>query len=151
MQFTHEANVSVVARPGDLLPHWADAFALPRQLTHVRAVAPGEGDDLARFVIMLAERHIEFAAQRTMCTEQTICWQSVGPSFLYVLTVGIKPACERTTALTVTVAYDPPGFLPDIVESIGLKKQFRQMLETDLRRYAQYLTPSIAVLADRNA
>jgi uncharacterized membrane protein len=149
MQFTHEACVTIDATPRDLMGHWADAYALPRQLTHVRAVAAGEGEDLARFVIMLAERHIEFAAQRTMCNDHTVCWQSVGPSFLYVLTVAMKPASERETALTVTVAYDPPGFLPDIVESMGPKKQFRQMLESDLRRYSRFFSRAMeAVMAD---
>jgi uncharacterized membrane protein len=78
-----------------------------------------------------------------MCTDRTVCWQSVGPTFLYVLTVAMRPASERATALTVTIAYDPPGFLPDIVESMGLKKQFKNLLEADMRRYARQ-QPSVA-------
>ena len=35
----------------------------------------------------------------------------------------------------------PPGFLPDIAESLGLSRAFRRTLEADLRRYANALAP----------
>ncbi len=72
-----------------------------------------------------------------MCAEQTLCWQSLGELFLYVLTLRLEPAKDGGTHMTLTVAYDPPGFLPDIAESLGLSRKFKQRLEADLRRYVQ--------------
>lgn len=140
MQFTHEATVTVDAPAHDVRRHWQDVHHLPRYLTHLRATAPSDDEDLARLVIILDGRHIEFAAQRTMCADETICWQSIGPTFLYVLTVTIEAARSGGTRVHVNVAYDPPGFLPDIAESLGVAKSFRRTLQDDLRRYARSLT-----------
>lgn len=148
MQFTHEASVTVEAPARDVRRHWDDVHHLPRYLTHLRATAPGDDDDLARLVIVLDGRHIEFAAQRTVCADETLCWQSLGPTFLYVLTVTIEQAKSGGTRVHINVAYDPPGFLPDIAESLGLAKTFRRTLENDLRRYAKSLsTRQLAALA----
>jgi uncharacterized membrane protein len=139
MQFSHETSVTVDACAREVWEHWLDIHRLPRYLSHVRATAPSDGDDdLARLVIILDGRHIEFAAQRTMCSDDTLCWQSLGPTFLYLLTVSLTPT-HGGTQVTVTVAYDPPGFLPDIAESLGLSRSFRRTFETDLRRYAKSL------------
>ena len=137
MQFTHEVTFTVASPWQEVWGDWADIHALPRFLSHVRATAPGNGDDLARLVILLDGHHVEFAAQRTMCAEQTLCWQSLGELFLYVLTLRVETTCEGGTQLAVTVAYDPPGFLPDIAEALGRSRVFKQTLENDLRRYAQ--------------
>jgi len=137
MQFTHEAQISVEAPCGDVWDDWSSVHHLPQFLSHLRGTAVGPEDDLARLVIALDGRHLEFAAQRTMCESETVCWQSLGPSFLYVLTVCVAPCHDGKTAITVVVAYDPPGFLPDIAESLGRSKVFRAALEDDLRRYAR--------------
>jgi uncharacterized membrane protein len=71
--------------------------------------------------------------------DETFCWQSQGTDFLYVLCITLLPAGGDRTRLTVTVAYDPPGFLADISESLGLGRLFDNTLETDLHRYAQAL------------
>ena len=139
MQFSHEASVTVEAGLRDARAYWDDIHSLPRLLSHVRGTAPGDADDLARLVIVLDGRHIEFAVQRTMCSDDTICWQSLGPTFLYLLSISIHPERGGGTRVTVNVAYDPPGFLPDIAESLGTSKVFRRALESDLRRYAQSL------------
>ena len=151
MQFSHEATVTVDAPLCDVWAHWMDIYRLPRYLSHLRATAPSETDeDLARLVIVLDGRHIEFAAQRTMCHDDTICWQSLGPTFLYLLTVSLAPTRDGTH-VTLHVAYDPPGFLPDIAESLGLSRTFRRTLESDLHLYANGLAqrdmPALA-LAD---
>lgn len=137
MQFTHEARISVDAPSGDVWDDWSSVHHLPQFLTHLRGTAAGPEADLARLVIALDGRHLEFAAQRTMCERETVCWQSLGPNFLYVLTVCISAGRDGKTAVSVVVAYDPPGFLPDIAESLGRGKVFRAALEDDLRRYAQ--------------
>lgn len=141
MQFSHEARVTIEAPLRDVRSHWIDIHKLPCYLSHLRGTAPSEAeDDLVRLVIVLDGRHIEFPAQRTMCDENTICWQSLGRTFLYVLSVSLTPANDGTEVV-VTVAYDPPGFLPDIAESLGLAKSFRRTLEADLRRYARSVRP----------
>jgi uncharacterized membrane protein len=139
MRFMHEACVTVDAPKQDLWPHWTEIHHLPRHLSHLRATAPSDHDDLARLVIILDGRHIEFAAQQTMCAEDTICWQSLGPTFLYVLTVTFQSAGSGRTEVRVNVAYDPPGFLPDIAESLGRSKSFKRTLEDDLISYARSL------------
>ena len=97
---------------------------------------PGEAEDAARLTVLLEGRQVEFAAERTMCADRTLCWQSVGPLFLYLLSLRLeKPKRGSGVALTLTVAYDPPGFLPDIAESLGLSRRFRQQLDADFRRY----------------
>ena len=136
MQFTHEVRTTVPLAPPHAQAHWTEADHLPHCVSHVRAALRDTADDLARIVIMLDGRLIEFAAQRTMCAEHTVCWQSLGPSFLWVLTAQFAPH-EMGTELTVTVAYDPPGFLPDVAEAIGTRKVFRRALEADLKRYAR--------------
>lgn len=136
MQFTHEVTVMVEASARDVWAHWADVSRLPRLLSHLRATAPGDAEDLARLVIVLDGRHIEFAAERTMCEDHTLCWQSLGATFLYVLSADIQPTRDGTQ-LTIHVAYDPPGFLPDIAQSLGLTRAFRRTLEADLARYAK--------------
>jgi len=139
MQFSHEASVTVEASLRDARAHWGDVHGLPRLLSHVRGTAPGDTDDLARLVIVLDGRHIEFAVERTMCSDDTLCWQSLGPTFIYLLSISVQPERGGGTRVTVNVAYDPPGFLPDIAESLGTSKLFRRALEADLRRYAQSL------------
>ncbi len=141
MQFTHEAQISVEAPCGDVWEDWSNVHHLPQFLSHLRGTAKGPEADLARLVIALDGRHLEFAAQRTMCESETLCWQSLGPSFLYVLTVTVSPCQGNKTSVTVMVAYDPPGFLPDIAESLGRSKVFRAALEDDLRRYARANSP----------
>ncbi len=136
MQFTHEAQISVDAPCKDVWEDWSNVHHLPQFLTHLRGTAVGSEADLARLVIALDGRHLEFAAQRTLCEGETVCWQSLGPSFLYVLTVCVAPCVDGKTAVTVVVAYDPPGFLPDIAEALGRSKVFRAALEDDLRNYA---------------
>ena len=137
MQFTHEVTFVVASPWQDVWSDWADIHALPRLLSHVRATAPGDCDDMARLVIVLDGRHVEFAVERTMCAAQTLCWQSLGEMFLYVLTLRVETAREGGTEILLTVAYDPPGFLPDIAESLGRSRVFKHTLEADLRRYAQ--------------
>jgi uncharacterized membrane protein len=141
MQFTHEVCVTVNAPLQEIWPHWADIHYLPRTLSHLRAAALSDEDDLARLIIILDGRHIEFAAQKTMYAGNTICWQSVGPTFLYVLTVTFAPVRGGGMELRVNVAYDPPGFLPDIAESLGVAKSFRRTLDADLKTYACALAP----------
>ncbi|MBV9852599.1 MAG: hypothetical protein JO250_23310 [Armatimonadetes bacterium] len=138
MQFTHERTL-IVDRPlRAVRGHWAEPDALAGRLSHIRAVAPGPADDLARFVICLDTSHLEFAVQRTMNTDETLCWQSLGTEFLYVLCVTFRPQAGGT-CLTLTVAYDPPGFLADVAESLGLARLFERALDADLRRYADAL------------
>ncbi len=135
MQFTHEISLAAPASWREVWADWNDVHALPRLLSHVRATAEGDTEDLARFVIVLEARHVEFAVERTMCAEHTLCWQSLGEKFLYVLTLRLEPTKDGGSHVTLTVAYDPPGFLPDIAESLGLSRKFKQTLESDLHRY----------------
>jgi len=148
MQFTHEACTIAPAPVRSVRADWEDADALPRFLSHIRAVARDASDDLARLVIMLDGRHLEFPAQRTMCDDDTLCWQSLGRAFLYVLSVRLEPLAAGTR-VTVTIAYDPPGFITDLMETMGLGKLFQHTLESDLRRYADetYQTEMQAIVA----
>ena len=74
-----------------------------------------------------------------MCADQTLCWQSVGPLFLYVLSLRLGADKAGGVELTLTVAYDPPGFLPDLAESLGRSRRFKHELEADLREYVHCL------------
>ena len=140
MQFTHEVALPVRAPWRDIWAEWNDVHALPRLLSHVSAAAPGGHEDLAELAICLEGRHIEFAVERTMCAGRTLCWQSAGSLFLYVLSVRLDTLPDGGgVTLTVTVAYDPPGFLPDIAESLGLSRRFKRELDADLRRYVRTL------------
>lgn len=140
MQFTHEVTLTVHAPWRDIWAEWNDIHALPRLLSHVSAAAPGDDEDLAHLVIHLEGRHLEFAAERTMCADRTLCWQSLGEIFLYVLSLRLAaPKKGGGVELTLSVAYDPPGFLPDIAESLGRSRKFKRELEADLRRYAHAL------------
>jgi uncharacterized membrane protein len=140
MQFTHEVTLTALVPWRDIWAEWNDVRALPRLLSHVRAAAPDDHEDLARLVICLEGRELEFTVERTMCADRTLCWQSVGALFLYVLSLrlGTLPSGGGVT-LTLTVAYDPPGFLPDIAESLGLSRKFGRELDADLRRYVHAL------------
>ena len=138
MQFTHERTLIIDAAQREVRAHWEGADALAARLSHIRTVTPCPEDDLSHFVICLDACHLEFAVQRTMCTDDTLCWQSLGTEFLYVLCVSLQ-ADGAGTRLTLTVAYDPPGFLADIAESLGMGRLFERALDTDLRRYAEAL------------
>jgi len=139
MQFTHEVCLSADVPWRDMWVEWNNVHALPRLLSHVRAAAEGEHEDLARLVILLDGRHLDFPVERTMCADRTLCWQSQGALFLYVLSLRLEPVKSGGTDLTLTVAYDPPGFLPDVAESLGRSRRFRRTLEADLRRYVDGL------------
>ncbi len=140
MQFTHEVSMTAGAPWRDIWAEWNDVRALPRLLSHVRAAEPNGHEDLARLIICLEGRHLEFAVERTMCADNTLCWQSVGAWFLYVLSLRLDTLPNGGgVTLTVTVAYDPPGFLPDIAESLGLSRKFGHELNADLRRYVRAL------------
>lgn len=140
MQFTYEASATIPMGPQAVLDHWSQADTLPRHLTHVRAIAEGDTDDVARLVIVLDGRHVEFVVQRTMCSETAVCWQNLGERLIYVLTVEAEPldSVPSETRLKLTVSYDPPGFLPDIMESLGRNKSFRTALENDVKCYRDH-------------
>jgi uncharacterized membrane protein len=138
MQFTHEASATVDGPPHLVLADWSDVSRLPRILSHVRATAIGDADDLGRMVIMLDGSHIEFAAQRTMCDRETICWQNLGhDDFEYILTVAVHPADHGGSHVHVNCCYDPPGFLTDILETLGFSRTFQRGLEADLQGYSE--------------
>lgn len=142
MQFTHEVTLTAEAPWRTIWTEWNTVSRLPGLLSHVCTAAPleSETDDLASFTVRLEGRDVEFAAQRTMCADRTLCWQSVGDLFLYVLSLHLeRPAKGSGVELTLTVAYDPPGFLPDIAESLGLSRRFKRELEADFRRYVRAL------------
>ena len=140
MQFTHEVTLAALVPWRDVWAEWNDVRALPRLLSYVRAAAPDDHEDLAHLVICLEGRHLEFAVERTMCADNTLCWQSVGALFLYVLSLRLDALPEGGgVTLTVNVAYDPPGFLPDIAESLGLSRKFGRELNADLHRYVHAL------------
>jgi uncharacterized membrane protein len=139
MQFTHERSITLDAPRREVRAHWEGADALAARLCHIRGAAPGPAEDLAHFVIGLDGSQFEFAVQRTMSDDEMFCWQSMGTEFLYVLCVTLLPEDDNRTRLTVTVAYDPPGFLADLCESLGLGRLFDLALEKDLHRYADAL------------
>ena len=140
MQFTHEVTLTAEAPWRDIWREWNDVRALPGLLSHIRAADPGGHEDLARLVIHLEGRELEFAVERTMCADRTLCWQSVGGLFLYVLSLRLDtPKKGPGVELTLSVAYDPPGFLPDIAQSLGLSRKFGRELEADFRRYVHAL------------
>ena len=122
MQFTHEITLTADAPWRTVWAEWNTVHRLPHLLSHISAAVPGD-EDTAHFTVLLEGRQVEFAAQRTMCADQTLCWQSLGSLFLYVLSLRLeKPQRGPGIDLTLTIAYDPPGFLPDIAESLGLSR-----------------------------
>ena len=136
MQFTHEITLTAAAPWRTVWAEWNSVQRLPFLLSHVCDAVPTGTGDTAIFTVLLEGRQVEFAAQLTMCADQTLCWQSLGPLFLYVLSLRLeKPKRGFGIELTLTVAYDPPGFLPDIAESLGLSRRFKHELEADFRRY----------------
>ncbi len=143
MQYTHEITLTADAPWRTVWAEWNSVPRLPHLLSHICAAEPmaeAEKDDMACFTVLREGRKVQFAAQRTMCADQTLCWQSVGSLFLYVLSLHLeKPQKGSGIVLTLTVAYDPPGFLPDIAESLGLSRRFKHELEADFRRYVRSL------------
>ena len=140
MQFTHEISLTADAPWRTIWAEWNTVQRLPHLLSHVCAAVPTDAEDTAIFTVLLEGRQVEFAAQLTMCADQTLCWQSLGALFLYVLSLRLeKPKRGSGTLLTLTVAYDPPGFLPDIAESLGLSRRFGRELDADFRRYVAEL------------
>ena len=137
MEFTHEAAAVVDAPREVIYNDWTNARTLPHVLSHIRATAQADADDLARLVIMLDGQHIEFAAERTMCSETSVCWQSLGHDFYYVLCVSFEAVDNNRTRITAHVTYDPPGFLPDIFETLGLARGLRCCLQEDMNRYVK--------------
>ncbi len=139
MQFTHEITLTADAPWRTVWAEWTTVDRLPHLLSHVcdtRAI----DDDRAGFTVLLEGRKVGFAAERTMCAGQTLCWQSVGSLFLYVLSLRLeKPKKGNGMELTLTVAYDPPGFLPDIAEALGFSRRFKHELEADFERYVRTL------------
>jgi uncharacterized membrane protein len=136
LQFTHEITVTVDGPAHSVLADWSDVTCLPQILTHVRATARADAPDLGRIIIMLDGSHIEFAAQRTMCDSETICWQNLGNEFEYVLTMSVH-AEGHGSRITVNCCYDPPGFLTDVIERFGFSTSFEDQLGSDLKRYAE--------------
>ncbi|MGI4788098.1 MAG: hypothetical protein ACRYFS_04530 [Janthinobacterium lividum] len=140
MQYTHEVTLTVEAPWRSIWAEWNTIHRLPHLLSHICATEPIDSEDMAHFTILLEGRQVEFAAQRTMCADQTLCWQSCGSLFLYVLSLRLeKPKRSSGIELTLSVAYDPPGFLPDIAESLGLSRRFKHELESDFHRYVHTL------------
>lgn len=140
MQFTHEITLTADAPWRTVWAEWNSVQRLPHLLSHVCAAVPTDAEDTAIFTVLLEGRQVEFAAQLTMCADQTLCWQSLGPLLLYVLSLRLeKPRRGSGIELTLTVAYDPPGFLPDIAESLGLSRRFGRELDADFRRYVAEL------------
>ncbi len=140
MQFTHEITLTAAAPWRTVWTEWNTVQRLPHLLTHIRAAVPADAEDTAIFTVLLEGREVEFAAQRTMCADRTLCWQSLGSLFLYVLSLRLeKPERGPGIGLTLTVAYDPPGFLPDLAESLGLSRRFGRELDADFRRYVSGL------------
>ena len=140
MQFTHEITLTAEAPWRTVWAEWNTVHRLPRLLSHVCAASAAEADDTAYFTVLLEGREIEFAAQLTMCADKTLCWQSLGAHFLYLLSLRLDtPKHGSGIELTLTVAYDPPGFLPDIAESLGLSHRFKRQLEADFRCYVHAL------------
>ncbi len=140
MQFTHEITLTADAPWRTVWAEWNSVQRLPHHLSHLCAVTPTEAEDAAIFTVLLEGRQVEFAAQLTMCADQTLCWQSTSSLFLYVLSLHLeKPKRGSGIELTLTVAYDPPGFLPDIAESLGLSRRFGRELDADFRRYVSAL------------
>ncbi|MGO8670056.1 MAG: hypothetical protein ACLQVD_01605 [Capsulimonadaceae bacterium] len=135
MQFTHESAIVVPGAVDLVHADWSDITCLPQILTHVRATAVGDSDDLGRMVILLDGNHIEFDVQRTMCDSSIICWQNLGTEVDYILTVSLSPA-DQDARVVVNCTYDPHGILPDILETLGLSHTFQHDLENDLKRYA---------------
>ena len=139
MQFTHEILLTADAPWRTVWAEWNTVDRLPRLLSHVCDVEPVD-DDRADFTVLLEGRKVQFAAERTMCAGQTLCWQSVGSLFLYVLSLRLEePKKGNGMELTLTVAYDPPGFLPDIAETLGFSRRFKHELEADFKRYVHLL------------
>ena len=136
MQFNHEATVTVDGPTQAVLNQWSDITCLPQILSHIRATARGEVDDIGRMVIVLDVRHLEFAAQRTMCDRETICWQNLGHDFEYVLTVSAH-ATQDGTLVRVNCCYDPPGILTDLLETLGFSQTFQRQFEQDLKTYGE--------------
>jgi len=143
MQFTHEITLTANAPWRTVWAEWNTVDRLPHLLSHVCDAEPmdtEEKDDMACFTVLLEGRKVQFAAERTMCADQTLCWQSVGSLFLYVLSLHLeKPKKGSGIVLTLTVAYDPPGFLPDIAETLGFSRRFKHELEADFKRYVRSL------------
>ena len=149
MQFTHERTITLDAPRREVRTHWEGPDALAARLSHIHTVCPGPAEDMAHVILCLDGRSLEVAVQQTMNTDDTLCWQSLGTEFLYVLCITLRPDGEGTR-LTLTAAYDPPGFLADIAESLGLGRLFEHALDADLRRYADALrlrAPANMVLA----
>ncbi len=139
MQYTHEITLTADAPWRTAWAEWNAITRLPHLLSHIRAAEPLD-DNRACLTVLLEGREVAFAAERTMCADQILCWQSVGSLFLYVLSLHLeKPKQSSGVTLTLTVAYDPPGFLPDIAESLGLSRRFKHDLEADFTRYVRTL------------
>lgn len=136
MRFTHETAVTVDGTPYSVFAEWSDLSNLPQLLSHVSAATLGDEQDIGSMVVTLAGADIEFVAERTMCSDDTICWQNVGTDFEYVLTATVKPVAKGALVM-VNCSFDPPGVLPDFIETLGFHHTFCRELDHDLQRYRQ--------------
>jgi uncharacterized membrane protein len=139
VNFSHERTVLVDRGVEEVCAEWAVARNLPSLLSHVRAAEMREHEpDIARIVVVIDGRLVETAVQCTMSENGMVCWQSLNTHIPYLLNIHAAEDESGKTAVQVTVSYDPPGILPDIVETVGGGGlSFAAVLEHDLRAYGQ--------------
>ena len=136
MIFSHESSALLDKSVTEICEEWAVARNLPSLLSHVRAAELRDTEpDIARIIIVIEYKLIEIPIQRTMCEDGMVCWQSLDPKNQYILNVVASNVEAGKSLLHVTVAYDPPGVIPDIVETLGGGASFEHTLNTDLHAY----------------
>jgi uncharacterized membrane protein len=136
MNFSHECSAVVEKSVDHVCEEWSSAENLASLLTHVRAAEVRDDEpDIARLLVTIEGRLVEIPAQRTMSEKGLICWQSLDPHKPYLLNAQVSKEAAGKTRIVVTVSYDPPGVLPDIVETLGGGASFAGLLESDLQAY----------------
>jgi uncharacterized membrane protein len=136
VNFSHECSALLDKSVKEICLEWATARTLPSLLSHIRAAELRDHEpDIARIIVSIEHVLFEIPIQRTMCEAGMVCWQSLDPKHPYVLNVVVSTVEAGKSLLHVTVAYDPPGVIPDIVETLGGGAAFTHTLDTDLHAY----------------
>ena len=144
MLFSHECSALLDKTVKEICEEWSTARSLPTLLSHIRAAELRDHEpDIARIIVSIEYKLIEIPIQRTMCDGGMVCWQSLDPKHPYVLNVVASTVEAGKSLLHVTVAYDPPGVFPDIVETLGGGAAFTHVMDTDLHEYRKTYTKEI--------
>jgi uncharacterized membrane protein len=147
-------TITIACSRSDAYRLWRDFSQLPRFMQHLDSVDE-IGDRLSRWRARgpggkAVEWDAELLADRA---DERIAWRSLGGADVYnagTVTFADAPA-ERGTEVTVEVWYAPPGGPLASTLLKLIRREPRQQVSDDLRRFKQILETGEVVLSDASA